>query len=120
MSELHTTPGIEDSEDGSDAVAEARGDRLVVRLGAEITQKARRTRRRFQSRLVHNISDALALAGADFSVQQQWSRFLVEIDDSRRAQVLRRVFGVNSYSPIDATVPAELDAIVERGHELYT
>src|SRR5690606_13241776 len=30
-----------------------------------------------------------------------------------------RVFGISSYSPVDAVIPAELDRIVETGRELY-
>ena len=41
--------------------------RFLVRLAPELTTKSRRTRRRFQNRLVANIKDALAPLGANVS-----------------------------------------------------
>ena len=57
--------------------------------------------------------------GATYSLEDRWSRIFVDVSDPGAAKVFRRVFGVNSFSRVDATVPADLDRIVEVGHQLY-
>ena len=93
--------------------------RFLVRLAPEVATKSRRTRKRFQGRLVENIRDALESAGMAAEVDHQWARILVESDRAGAGDRLSRVMGISSLSPVDAVVPAELEAIVERGRELY-
>jgi len=92
---------------------------ILVRLAAEVATKSNRTRRRFQERLGDNLGDALESAGIDHTIQDHWSRIFVEASDPAAVEVVPRVFGVSSASVIDARVPADLEAIVERGHALY-
>lgn len=92
---------------------------LLVRLAAEVATKARRTRRRFQDRLVTNIRDALRSAGLDFRVENRWSRILVEASDRVALGRVASVFGVSSVSEVEARIPADLDRIVAVGEELY-
>jgi thiamine biosynthesis protein ThiI len=91
----------------------------LVRLAPELTTKSRRTRRRFQDRLVHNLRDALAGLGGRHEVKSLWDRITVESDHPGACDRIARVFGVSSVSRIDARVPPDLDRIVEVGHELY-
>jgi thiamine biosynthesis protein ThiI len=93
--------------------------RFFVRLAPEVTTKSRRTRRRFQAQLVDNIKDALATAGGWHSVDDRWTRIVVDAPDAGAPERVARVFGVSSVSVVDATVSPNLDAIVERGLELY-
>lgn len=95
------------------------GRLYLVRLAPEVTTKSRRTRRRFQQRLVRNIEDALASTDRPFRVDDRWSRIFVEAAEGGALDRLASVFGVSSVSPVDARIPAELDAIVETGHTLY-
>ncbi|NNF26993.1 MAG: tRNA 4-thiouridine(8) synthase ThiI, partial [Gemmatimonadetes bacterium] len=74
----------------------------------------------FQRRLVSNLRDALtSVSTAPFEIEDRWSRIFVDLEDPTASRVFRRVFGVHSFSPVDATLPAELEGIVRRGHELY-
>jgi len=91
----------------------------MVRLGAEVTTKSRRTRRRFQRRLVRNIEDALETGGFAHHVEDRWNRILVESDDRGALDRVATVFGVSSLSPVDARIDADLGTIVETGAELY-
>lgn len=92
---------------------------LMVRFAGELAMKGRRTRRRFQQALVRNIRDAYASEKRACEVRMQWSRIYVDTEGPDPAAPLARVFGISSWSRIDAVVPAELDEIVERGTELY-
>jgi thiamine biosynthesis protein ThiI len=101
----------------STAVAES--IRFLVRLAPELTTKSRRTRRRFQVRLVANIKDALASLSGAHRVDDRWTRILVDSTNPAAPARAARVFGVSSVSVVDATVPPRLDAIVAKGLELY-
>lgn len=92
---------------------------FMVRLAPEMTTKSRRTRRRFQRRLCQNLEDALTTGGFGHRVESRWTRILVEASDPEAVDRAASVFGISSLSPVDARVPADLDAIVEKGTELY-
>ena len=119
--------------------------RFIVRIAAEVASKSNRTRRRFQQQLVRNLGDALASVGAQAKVRDRWSRLFVTLsvksapegssltqdavgqatDDqvSSAAEhamtAAKRVFGVSSFSRVDAQLAADLDEIVRVGHDLY-
>ena len=93
--------------------------RFLVRLAPELTTKSRRTRRRFQRRLVENIEDALDALGTWHDVDDRWTRILVDAESPDAPERVARVFGTSSVSVVDATVKPRLDVIVEKGLELY-
>lgn len=100
--------------------------RYIVRIAGEVASKSNRTRRRFQRRLARNVSDALGSVGARARVSDRWSRLFVTVSDPGGARsadeamrAVTRVFGVHSYSRVDAVLEADLDRIVRAGHELY-
>ena len=100
--------------------------RYIVRIAAEVASKSNRTRRRFQKQLVGNVGDALRSSGARARVSDRWSRLFVTVSAPGRArspdeamEAVRRVFGVHSFSRVDAVLEADLDAIARTGHELY-
>ena len=93
--------------------------RFLVRLAPELTVKSRRTRRRFQRRLVENIEDALASLEGEYDVDDRWTRIVVDAESPEAPERVARVFGVSSVSVVGATVEPELDAIVAKGVELY-
>lgn len=96
------------------------GERLhLLRLGAEITTKSRRTRGSFQRRLVRNLEDALESAGIEATVEPDWSRIWVRSRGPGVLTPLTHVWGVGSITPVDAVVEADLDAIVKVGQRLY-
>ncbi|HUF11536.1 MAG TPA: tRNA uracil 4-sulfurtransferase ThiI [Longimicrobiales bacterium] len=92
---------------------------VLIRFGAELAIKARRTRQNFLGRLGRNMRDALSLTNEEFELRTGWNRFVATIRSDAQLHALTRVFGVSSISVIDAVVPADLDAIVARGRELY-
>lgn len=97
------------------------GQRLILaRLAGEMAIKSRRTRSSFQRRLVRNLRDALDTTGESHSVEDDWTRILVRTSSRDAIALLARVFGLSSLSPVDGIVPADLDAIVARGAELYS
>lgn len=95
------------------------GSLFLVRLAPEIAIKSRRTRRRFQQRLMDNLRDALESNGFEHEVVNLWNRILVKASGPGALEPISRVFGISSVSPVDARVPAEMDAIVDRGRDLY-
>jgi thiamine biosynthesis protein ThiI len=92
---------------------------FLVRVAPEVATKARRTRRRFQQRLVRNMRDALAAGDIDARIDARWSRILVEASDPSALNRLAAVFGVSSVSQVEARLPADLDEIVRVGESLY-
>jgi thiamine biosynthesis protein ThiI len=92
---------------------------FLVRVAPEVATKARRTRRRFQQRLVRNMRDALAAADIDGRIDARWSRILVEASERSALKRLAAVFGVSSVSEVEARLPADLDEIVRTGESLY-
>jgi thiamine biosynthesis protein ThiI len=94
-------------------------DLLLVRLGSELTIKSRRTRTAFVQRLVRNMRDALKGAGIEHRIEAVWDRIYVHTDGPRAEPVLARIFGISSLSRVERSVPAELEAIVRAGDELY-
>lgn len=92
---------------------------ILVRLAAELTIKSRRTRTAFIRRLIRNMRDALTSAGIDGSVEPAWGRLYVHAASPNAVLPLARVFGISSLSVVERAVPADVDAIVEAGAELY-
>lgn len=84
-----------------------------------MTTKARRTRGRFQNRLARNLRDALKRRGSGARVDEDWSRFYLEDADDAALKVVPRIFGISSFSRIEAECPASLSDIVETGTKLF-
>jgi len=98
----------------------------LVRIAAEVASKSNRTRRRFQKQLVRNLNDALRSDGASPRIRDRWSRLFVTLAEPGGASAAgeamaaaTRVFGLSSYSQVDAEIDADLDEIVRIGHDLY-
>lgn len=91
----------------------AAGD-LMLRLTGEITTKGRRTRSRFQKKLVENTRDALESSGAACRLRSEWSRLYLRSDQAAE-EPLARVFGISTFSALEAECAAELSQIVEVG-----
>ncbi len=93
---------------------------ILVRLSGEISTKSNRVRRRFTEHLVDNMHDALRSVGVQQRIRNEWSRIFVEVDSVEPAlDVLTRVFGIASCSPIDRVTKPVLDEIVRVGEETY-
>ena len=59
-----------------------------------------------------NLEDALTSHGCEFTVDRTWSRITVETDDPTAVEVCRRVFGVQSVSPVERHEWSDLDELV--------
>jgi thiamine biosynthesis protein ThiI len=91
---------------------------FMVRLTGEITTKGRRTRVRFQKRLADNVRDALESEGHPGRVRQEWSRLYVRVGGDVD-EALSRVFGISSFSVVEAQSRAVLEDIVAVGAARY-
>ncbi len=93
---------------------------LIVRAAAELTIKGHRVRHQFHRALERNVREALARRGIAHELDWSYGRLFVATDaPAEAAAALERVFGVGSLSPIVATVPAELDAILRAGEAAF-
>ena len=92
---------------------------LILRHSGDFYTKARKTRLRFQQRLVHNIEDALTSEGIPFRLEKTWSRSYLETPDERAIEVLTRVFGMQSVSAAELRAWSTLDDVVRQGVEVF-
>lgn len=92
---------------------------FLVRLAAELAIKSRRTRGKFQRRLLRNLRDGLESTGVPAQVEDAWTRIYVRTSCPDAFPVLTRVFGVSSISPVEAVVPARLEEIVRVGEATF-
>ncbi|MBI4543811.1 MAG: tRNA 4-thiouridine(8) synthase ThiI [Gemmatimonadetes bacterium] len=106
---------VEETQGGGAADGARRSTLILLRLGAELTIKSRRTRSHFQQRLLRNVRDALATTREPYRIQGGWGRVFLEASSPQAPALLARVFGISSLSPVEAVVPAEQDAIVAEG-----
>jgi thiamine biosynthesis protein ThiI len=85
---------------------------LLVRFG-EIALKSRYVRNQFLRKLAANVQDQFAMHGVPCVVERSHSRLYVFADDEGAAgRLLRRVFGVVSFSPAEE-VSADRRTVVE-------
>ena len=91
----------------------------LLRLSGEISTKARETRWRFVSQMLRNVKDALRSHGVDYTLSRRHDRIFVELADARGAELLARVFGVQSVSIAVRGPGKTLDEIVARGAEIF-
>ena len=110
----------------SDPQPGSRDAHYLVRIAAEVASKSNRTRRRFHRQLVRNLNDALRPTGANPRIRDRWSRLFITLAEPGGASTAdeamgaaTRVFGLSSYSRVDAVIDADLDEIVRVGHDLY-
>jgi thiamine biosynthesis protein ThiI len=92
---------------------------FLLRLSGEVGTKARRTRQRFTARLAASIEDGLAAAGIGFELRREWSRLFVTCDRPQAAEVLARIFGLQSVSTAVERPWSTLDDIVAAGTEVF-
>jgi len=91
----------------------------VLRLSGELSTKARATRRRFLSQLVHNLRDALAAEGLEAEVERAHERVYLRPADARAVELAARVFGVQSISLAERVAFADLPDLVARCAERF-
>ena len=92
---------------------------LILRLSGDFYTKARKTRVRFFKRLVSNLEAALKLHGIPYRLEPTWSRLYLETPDSGAAEVVARVFGVQSVSEFERRSWERLEDVVAAGVEVF-
>ncbi len=92
---------------------------VLLRYSGEVHIKARATRHQFIRRLIHNVQDALHSHGGTPRVRASRNRVIVDLPETASHEALRRVFGVQSVSRVEACCEPEVETIVARGAELY-
>jgi tRNA uracil 4-sulfurtransferase len=95
---------------------------ILVRLGGEVTIKAKRTRAAFLRRLARNMGDALRTNGIEHGIEPVWGRMFVRASaESARLALptLARVFGISSLSYVEAKLPSGLDELVAGAAEHF-
>ena len=90
---------------------------ILVRYG-ELALKSRPVRLRFERVLMRNIEDLFIREKQECLVEREWGRiFLFASDDGKAIGILRRVFGVTSFSPAhecDSGADTVSSAVAER------
>jgi thiamine biosynthesis protein ThiI len=92
---------------------------LILRLSGDFYTKARRTRMRFFRRLVSNLEAALKAHGIPYKLEPTWSRLYLETPEAGAAEVLARVFGVQSVSAVERRSWETLEDLVTTGVEFF-
>lgn len=94
--------------------------KVLVRLAADLTVKSDRIRAKFVGRMIRNLQHGFAAAGVEAKVQRQWSRLFVETDQPAALDVLRRTFGVGSYSVVEHECVSDVETIANVGAAAYS
>ncbi len=97
---------------------------LLLRLG-ELTLKSKRVRQRFTLQLLQNLKAALeAEEISGYRIRNEWSRLFVEVPEGHQQaaqEVLQRVFGIASLSPVQVMYfrhLRDLEAFAEQAYAL--
>jgi len=91
-------------------------DCILIRYG-EIALKSPVVRREFENRLISNINSGLKLAGLNYKVNKNFGRIFVLGYNKKAENVLKRVFGIVSFSPV-ITIEADLEKIKKQAVKL--
>lgn len=95
---------------------------LILRLAGELYTKSRATRLRFAKRLAANVADALDTHGIAHRLERTWSRFYLETEAAEAAaaaEVLSRVFGLQSISEVERRSWERLEDVVTAGEAFF-
>lgn len=98
-----------------------RPDLIILRLAPEMQLKSWQTRRSFRDALLHNMRAALADAGVEHQIRVDQGRMLLRTPQVEAAsEVLPRIFGISSFSPVEAVVDGDLDELCRVAQEKFT
>jgi len=85
-------------------------DLTLIRYG-ELSLKSKYVRNSFESTLVRNIKEAFLFNNITCKIKKEWGRIYLNTDEiSKGLDVLKRIFGITSFSPVVKT-SSEIDQI---------
>ena len=87
--------------------------KVIVRTAPEINIKSDKIKARFLKRLRKNLARALDTTGVEYSIENRWSKLLVDISGEEGLAAMTRVFGVDSISPVEHECENTLEAMKE-------
>ena len=86
--------------------------RLIAVFSPELSIKSPKVKSRFVLRLCSNIQKALkATSHNDAKIVREWSRLYITLENGTGLEVLKRIFGIHNFFPIDHSVPSQLQDI---------
>ena len=92
---------------------------FLLRFSGDVTTKAAPTRRRFIKRMLANVRDALRSSGAEFEITRTHNRIFVSLADPAHAEVLGRIFGIQSLARVEERGWREEADIVAAGSDFF-
>lgn len=97
------------------------GSLIILRAASEVCMKGQHARQHFAHQLQANVAEALSRRGIDHQLTGTFGRLFLQTNEPDRAlQALPTVFGLASFSQVEATTDATLEAIVRAGAERFT
>src|SRR5687767_10812107 len=91
----------------------------LLRLSGDLSTKRGRAFAQFRGQLARNLRAAMRDTGLTSRVDAKRNRFFVTAPEAA-ADPLRRVFGVQSFSPVEHRPWSTFDDLVRAGEELFT
>lgn len=92
---------------------------LMLRFSGDVSTKADGTKQRFIRRLARNVEDALDTLGIEHRIRRDRFRLFVETDTRAALDPLHRIFGVQSFSPVERLPYRDLSELVSTGQDLF-
>ncbi len=86
---------------------------VLIRLASELSIKTPRIRARFVRRMTRNLRDGMRAAGIPYRIKSEWSRLYVDSDHPGALDVLQRIFGIESLSPVEWACEPTEEALTE-------
>ncbi len=85
--------------------------KYVVRIASEVNLKSNQVKARFLRRLLANIDAAFRDNLIQATITNHWSRLLVESNDPEALNILLRIFGIASVSPIELETKTDMESL---------
>ncbi len=87
---------------------------IIVRFAPEVMLKAEQTRQRFRERLLETLTDACARARVPVDLKLTHGRILLRTEKPDTVlDLLPRIFGIGSYSRVEAIAEGSIEALTE-------
>jgi thiamine biosynthesis protein ThiI len=91
----------------------------LIRIG-EIAIKGKKTRLNFLKILIDNIKDALHRENINYeNLHHEWSRIFFDSDDEKCKDVLKRIFGIVSFSEAQKILYKDFDDLLLKGKDFF-